>query len=369
MQENLHNYVKTLRALTKEQGYKKPELFMNLPFDKENISKVMKKIEEIEKGEESIKQVVVIGIGGSSLGTKAIYEALKEKVTIKITFLDQINLKRIEKIAKTINEEKQEQDLVVVVTKSGKTLETTKNYELLKSALKKDIATIHITEKGSYLDKEGALYIPKEVGGRFSIFSPVGLFPLGLVQIDVITLLKGAMRGRKKWLDENSVLLENVMTTYQNYKEGKEIYNIFIFSPELKTLGYWYQQLIGESLGKEGKGLFPVVTEGSKDLHSLQQYFAGGKQNVQHEFLITERENKYQKTMMHAVQNTYKEKNIPFRTRIFEELNEETLGEFMEEKMIEILLLAKLLNVNPFGQPDVESYKKNTKKLLSHENQ
>ena len=367
----LQIYLQSLVKISKSAGYSSPEAFINLPFDENNIKRVM----EVAKETSETDLIIVIGIGGSSLGAKAVYKALeKQKPTHlqQIIFLDQINLEKIQALVEEL-ETNQKSSVIVTISKSGKTFETLKNHEILRKSLPKSVQPkeIIITEETSDLalkakeEKIPTLNIPEKVGGRFSIFSPVGLLPLALAKIDIVELLKGAMLARQKLLNKNSAETAETLTqlkqVFQNYQEGKEIYNIFIFSPRLKTLGLWYQQLLAESLGKKGMGPFPTVSEGSKDLHSLQQYFIGGKQNVQHEFIITENENQYQKNILRAVQETYEEQNIPFRTTTLPKMDEKSLGFFMETKMIETLLLAKLLDVNPFGQPDVDSYKRKIK--------
>ena len=363
LETGLQIYLQSLAKISKSEGYLSPEAFINLPFDENNLKHVM----EVAKETPETDLIIIIGIGGSSLGVRAIYEVLENRRASapKLIFLDQINLEKIQILVEKLENE-QQAATVITISKSGKTFETVKNYEILRKSLPKNkqFREIFITGKNSELalkaqkEKKAILEIPKEVGGRFSVFSPAGLFPLSLAKIDIIELLKGAMVARQELLNKSSVeTLSQSNQVFQNYQRGKEIYNIFIFSPKLKTLGLWYQQLLAESLGKEGRGLFPTISEGSKDLHSLQQYFVGGKQNVQHEFIITEDENKYQKNILRAVQETYKEKDIPFRTTVLQEADEGSLGFFMETKMIETLLLAKLLKVNPFGQPNVDNYK------------
>ncbi|MBD3365866.1 hypothetical protein GF360_00815 [candidate division WWE3 bacterium] len=367
----LATYLDSLSQTLKKEGYSTEESFLKLPFDEDNLREVMEATKNL-----NVTDVFVIGIGGSSLGTKAIYEALFSYTnpSTKLHFLDQINVEKIQYLVKDLEKKDPKKTAFITISKSGKTLETRKNYELLKEHLpwKAGFHEILITGKDSEFpinrEKATTLTIPQEVGGRFSVFSPVGLVPLALTKIDVVQLLKGAMQATKEISENPEKTIKNVTEVFENYKNGKKIYNIFVFSPKLKTLAFWYQQLLGESLGKENKGFFPAVSEGSKDLHSLQQYFAGGTQNTQHEFLISKDENKYQQTIMKAVQETYKEKQIPFRTHILEETNEEELGKFMQTKMMEVLLLAKLLEVNPFGQPDVEAYKSKTRELLANEN-
>jgi len=363
MQETLETYLQNLVEISKSKDYLFPEAFINLPFDENSVKKVMK----VEEKTSETDFIVVIGIGGSSLGAKAVYNALGNRRAHKpkTVFLDQINLEKIQSLVEELSDG-QKTAVIVTISKSGKTFETVKNYEILWEALPKNghFEEIFITEENSELaleakkEEKTVLYIPEKVGGRFSVFSPVGLLPLALAKFDIIEFLKGAMEARQEILNKSpEKTLEQVVQIFQNYREGKEIYNILVFSPKLKTLSLWYQQLLGESLGKKGCGFFPTVSEGSRDLHSLQQYFVGGKQNVQHEFIVTKNENQYQKNILRAVQETYEEKNIPFRTTILPRADESSLGFFMETKMIETLLLAKLLNVNPFGQPNVDSYK------------
>jgi len=367
MQETLETYLQNLTEISKSKDYSSSETFMNLPFDENNIKRVM----EVAKEAPETDFIVVIGIGGSSLGAKAVYDALENrKMTLtKIIFLDQINIEKIQTLVEELISS-QKTATIVTISKSGKTFETVKNYKIVQEALPKNIRfkEIFITGENSDLalkakrDEKTTLYIPEKVGGRFSIFSPAGLLPLALAKFNIIELLKGGMEARQESLSKNSEeIIDQIRQVFQNYQNGKEIYNIFIFSSKLKTLGLWYQQLLAESLGKDGVGLLPTVSEGSKDLHSLQQYFVGGRQNIQHEFIITEDENQYQKSILQAVQETYKEKNIPFKTITLPKSDENSLGFFMETKMIETLLLSKLLGVNPFGQPDVESYKKKIK--------
>ena len=369
MQESLQNYLANLTKISKSSNYEKPESFINLPFDENNVSKVMQTAEKITtKGK--IKEVVVIGIGGSSTGAKAVYEALSKEhgQKTRLHFLDQINLKKIYQVSNRFHKLTSDEGLIIFISKSGKTLETLKNYELLKNALNKKFPVILITggSVNSSLEKEAdhVLKMPEKVGGRFSVFSAVGLFPLAIANINVLEFLKGGMAARKECLKtKGNTATKKAEKVFKNYQEGKKIFNIFVFSPELKALAYWYQQLLGESLGKEGKGLFPTITEGSKDLHSLQQYFTQGKQNVQHEFIISKEENKFQKTILKAVQKTYQEAKIPFQITEVEQINPNSLGRFMEEKMFKTLFLAELMEVNPFGQPGVESYKKKIKNL------
>lgn len=375
MEKILEEYLDKLREISGKKEYESEESFINLPIDENNVAEVMQAAEECGRG--NVEKIVLIGIGGSSLGVNAVYHTLKGKSRLaEMIFLDQINLEKIEEACKVLESTPPEKTAIILISKSGETIETVTNYELLTQKYPKieEDNIILITGKEAKVPSiertkvNKILYIQEPVGGRFSIFSAAGLFPLALAGADVLQLLKGAMWARKMSLeDAGNRTIEGAENTFENFHKGKDIYNIFVFSPNLMALGYWYQQLLGESLGKRGTGIFPCVTQGSRDLHSLQQYFSGGKQNVQHEFLIHQEENQYQKLICQAVQDAYQDKEIPFKVYELPKLNEASIGEFMQQKMIETILLAKLLEVNPFGQPDVESYKEKIKEFLEHQ--
>ncbi len=270
--------------------------------------------------------------------------------------------------------------LINAVSKSGSTTETIVNLEMLISKLPyaKDrlVVTTGFGSELWHTSKEmgiECLDIPKKVGGRFSVLSNVGLFPLGCVGLDVF---------------KNPSLLSAIIA-YVNYKKGKTINTTFLFHPELESLGKWYQQLMGESIGKDGQGITPTVAIGSTDLHSMGQLYLGGIKDKLFTFVTTlghdeevrvpkdpeievlsTVQDKSAKEVMHAilegVKIAYKNKGLPFAEVRLKDISERSMGEFMQYKMLEMMYLGKLLGVNTFDQPNVDEYKKETKRILAH---
>ncbi len=368
MNRELEACLESLKKFSRQKEYTSDESFIRLPYDENILETSVAAIKSA--GEPELKNIVLIGIGGSSLGTKAVYKALEKSRDnlVKIDFLDQIDPREISKIADRLKKEPPEKSAIVIISKSGSTAEVRTNLSLLQKeiSLREGYKIFKISGSKAFENIPGAaLEIPKAIGGRFSIFSSVGTVPLGLSGINIVELFNGGMLGTKKSLEEEKgTLIAEISKIFENYNNGKYIYNIFFFNRELYALAEWYRQLIGESLGKESKGIFPSISEGSKDLHSLQQYFVGGMRNVQHEFLSVKGKNSYQEAILKAVLSTYDEEEIPYRNTVLESLDEKCIGEFMQRKMIEIVSLAHIMEINPFGQPDVDSYKKRIKDNL-----
>ncbi len=406
--KQLASYKQHLADVRTHGGFEALESSINLPFSK-HIDQILAKANAYRT--KSLRTVVVIGIGGSNLGTQAVYEALPKK-DIELLFLDTVSsthfLNIIEKLTKSLKNKKQ--FLIVSISKSGGTTETIANTEAFLSALKKPYGDVRdrlviITDEGSKFhdltiqQKIDSLTIPKMVGGRFSVFSAVGLFPLAVAGYDIRALCRGAKSAVDASLSsapsENAAMTLAVATHLQQ-KNGCNILNSFFFAPELESLGKWERQLIGESLGKEfdrdGKrvnaGLTPIVSIGSTDLHSMAQLYFGGPRNTfttivsvkdtrrvlvpQKQLFPTLVENlagKSLATIMDAVVNgvkaTYQKSKLPFVECVFEKLDEASLGAFLQTRMIQIMYLGELMHVNAFDQPNVEMYKVETKKGLS----
>jgi glucose-6-phosphate isomerase len=366
MHETLQNYLKQLKEIIYQDGYSIEESFLHLPFDPKIKEDVEKAINEVDLAKEAIKHIVVIGIGGSCWGAKAIYDALKtEKPLAQMHFLDQIEPDIIEQVVNQIKDCSANEVAILNISKSGTTTEVATNYSLLKKALPAEKKFTEFFIRGESfpkIEKEITVTMPDTVGGRFSGFTAVGILPLELAGVDTTTLLDGARKATEDILNQGQEnLIQSVTEVFEAYTNGREVYNMFVFSKELLSLAEWQKQLIGESLGKDKKGLLPMISLGSRDLHSLQQYFVGGKPIVQHEIISVKGRNQYQDAIKDAVMEIYAEENIPHREIVLENLTETTLGEYMQTKFFETLLLAKLLEVNPFGQPDVEGYKRKIK--------
>ena len=340
--------------------------------------------------------IVVVGIGGSNLGTMAVQEALLGKHA-PILYADTVDPDALQYIIEAMqNVLRQGQQVILnIVSKSGTTTETIANFEVLLNVLKRhrkdaEKYVVVTTDKDSKLwqlavkNNYSVLEIPKNVGGRYSVFSPAGLFPLGMLGIDLKELLGGAAQMKQDCL----TLKNNPAATGASilYLQNRNIYDSFYFATELESLGKWHRQLLAESTGKTNKAITPTVSIGSTDLHSVAQLYLGGPQDKFTNFVTTHFNNtikvpcypeynslvenlqkKELNHIMHAilqgVKKAYKKGKRPY-TETHIAKNAGAIGAYMQLKMMETILLAKLLKVNPFDQPAVELYKKETKKYL-----
>jgi glucose-6-phosphate isomerase len=395
--------------------FSEPESSLNLPSDQTILKEVEFLIKKLKTNQ--LKFVVVVGIGGSNLGTMAIYDAvygkmdlLKIKRVPKLLFVDTASPLLLYQIKEIIEMHitHKEEILINVISKSGSTTETVANFEVLYQFCTERFGEIIdrvvvTTDRDSKLwDEAGEknfarLEIPKLVGGRYSVFSTVGLFPLGLCGVDIKELLSGAKSERDECmqnLDESNAIISATLL-YHHYQAGKIIHDTFFFNPELESLGKWYRQLMAESIGKEldvnGKkvsvGITPTVSIGSTDLHSMAQLYFGGPHNKFFTLvyapsnqavllpkklvlagLVEGVEGKNIEHIMGAIYQgvkiSFQNHQIPFVEIELGEISAHSLGRFMQFKMLEIMYLAQLLQVNAFDQPNVEDYKQETKKLL-----
>ncbi|MDP3970102.1 MAG: hypothetical protein Q8P90_00210 [bacterium] len=302
--KQLEKYSTRLQKIAEAKDYSTNEASLQLPFDTNNLKEVKSLAKKVSS--KKLKQVVVIGIGGSNLGTIAIYEAIYSKLDHldskrlpKLLFLDTVSSLKMQHVVQSVNELKTAQEfLVVAISKSGGTAETIANLEVVWAQLGKKFKsvkkrTVFITDFESKLWKKAEeekiykLQIPKMVGGRYSVFSSVGLLPLYLAGINIDKLLKGARTAIDNCtsldLKQNQALVSAILTVTHS-KKKINIHNTFLFNPELESTGKWYRQLMGESVGKEhdlsGKtiraGITPIVSIGSTDLHSMAQLYFGG---------------------------------------------------------------------------------------------
>lgn len=400
----LEPYRKQLTQCSKQSDYAQNEASLQLPFDQPLLETVQKLARSFTST--PLTYLVVIGIGGSNLGTRAISEALTlsqpKHRPVQILYLDTVSTHTFHTIVSLLKTCKSKQSfLLVSISKSGGTTETTANTESLLSALKKPFGTVLdrlvvITGKDSKFwnsaQSQGVvcLEIPEMVGGRYSVFSAVGLFPLALAGFNIKQLLAGAQEAVKDGTNKSfktNLALSSAITTFAHYTKGHTIHNSFFFAPELESLGKWYRQLMAESLGKDGKGLLPVVSIGSTDMHSMAQLYFGGANNaithiitapttrsatvpkkLQFPGLVEHIEGTTLEEIMNAIsegtKTAYKQLNRPVVTFAFEKQDAYELGYYLQTRMIEIMYLAKLMDVNAFDQPMVEVYKKETKNLL-----
>jgi len=339
-------------------------------YSKKNISKFKK-----------YSNIRVIGIGGSILGAEAINDFLKDKIKKNFYFINNLQAK--------INPSNQKKKYInLIVSKSGNTLETISNINII---IKNKDKNIFITEK-----RKSYLYLLAEklkaeivhhndfIGGRYSVLSEVGMLPAELMGLDIkkFKQLNNLVKN-KKFIDE---LTMNVNNTLYFLKQKKFNSIILNYDESSENLFKWYQQLVAESLGKKGKGILPIISSMPKDNHSLMQlYLDGPKNNFFTFFYVKEKKsNKINKSTILssynylrnknleqitlaqklATERVFSNRNMPFRS--FEIINrdEKTLGELFCFFILETILLGRALNVNPYDQPSVELIKKETKKIL-----
>lgn len=410
--ETISPYVSRLNAIAGSGEYLEPESSICLPSDANilaNVSAVCK-----EKIKKPLKFVAVVGIGGSNLGTKAVYDAIlgyrdssRDDGRPRMVFFDTVDEKvsraNIDLILKNVHD--LEELLLVIISESGKTLEPIAQAEYVLRELENVFHTIDervvvITHEGSPLvipageRSMTVITIPEKVGGRYSVFSAAGLLPLLVGGFNVNEFLAGALDMRAKCLsvsDEDNLALKSAVFLSRWYGLGKTIHDSFYFNQELESLGKWHRQLLAESIGKSGKvGITPLVSIGSTDLHSVGQLYLEGPKDKTTLFVVSQPENTtspvavpkerifpevlpslvgksfgvIMKAIFDGVKIAYQRNGVPFIEVELSGIVEREIGAFMMCRMIETMYLAKLLKVDAFDQPGVETYKKETISIL-----
>ena len=365
---------------------KNPSHFFHLLNRDYNFNFYIKDLKKFKK----FNTIAIIGMGGSILGAKAIYYFLRKKIKKKVYFFDDVNSQNIFSFKKRENTQKV---LFLVISKSGNTIETISNLLSLKIIKRGSKNIIIISEKNdnflNLLSKElDIFYIEhkKCIGGRFSVLSEVGIVPAYFMGINILKIRKNLSKFLKGQ-DKNYLKDSSIKLAYLIKKKSFKNLVFLNYTPEVEKFLYWCQQLIAESLGKKGKGFFPVVSSVPKDHHSLLQlYLDGPKDKLFYIFHSNEKsknkilvKNLSKKIMflnnksLDIIKNAQKnsliktliKKGIPFREFSIRKLNEETLGQLFSYFIIETISIARLSNINPFNQPAVEQVKNYTKKLLS----
>ncbi len=328
----------------------------------------------------NFKNIRIIGMGGSSLGTRAIYSFLKHKIKKKLIFFDNLETNNIKDKKKHLN---------LIVSKSGNTLETIVNSNIY---INKFDQNIFITEnKKNYLHvlanklKSEIVHHNNYIGGRYSVLSEVGMLPADLMGLKPDHFRQFNLLIKNKRFFNN--LIQNVTATIFFLKNKKINSIILNYDEKAQNLFNWYQQLIAESLGKKGKGLLPVISSLPKDNHSVMQLYLDGFKNNFFTFFYTH-ENKSLKiknskilssqkylknrnlseviyAQKKATENVFSKKNIPFRSFEIKKRDEKTLGELFCFFILETILIGKSLNLNPYDQPAVELIKLETKRILT----
>jgi len=346
------------------------------------------KIKNLKKFKK-FKKIALIGMGGSILGAEAIYNFLQTKIKKKIYFFNNLDERKIIDFKK---KENQSNVLFIIISKSGNTLETLSNVFLLNILKKKAKNIIIISEKKNnslfLLSKKFDLFYiehKKNVGGRYSVLSEVGILPAYLMGLNIFKIrskIKDSFGKKNKFfIKESTTKLASLMNT-------KKFNNLVLlnYCPELEKFLFWCQQLLAESLGKKSKGFLPSVSNAPKDHHSLLQLYLDGpkdkifnifslekKSNLKinlsknkniSSYLNNKKINKIKISQKNALIKAFEKKKIPYREFRIKIINEEILGKLFSIFIVETIILGKLLNINPFDQPAVEQVKIDTKNFL-----
>ena len=375
-------------------------------------------------------RVVLLGIGGSYLGARALFDALKSSYHNELPTEDRLGTPRIYFEGNNVDNDAL-QDLldlfektcvdpeisaerwgVIVISKSGGTLETAAAYRVLRREAAKYYGSKSDRLRELFIPVTGArgklrdmcradgfredemLSIPDNVGGRFSVFTPVGLLPAAVMGLDVRALLLGAAAMTRRFLEEpferNPVLQYAGLNYLMTQEMGKPVRVLSVWSKKLEALGLWYDQLLAESLGKQGQGPTPVTAVQTRDLHSRgQQHQEGTRDKMINNLVVkaprqpdpiqigmadnnqdelnTYSRKKFPDLMDAALRGTnqaYAEVARPTADLVVPAVTEHTMGQLMQMLMLATVVEGRLMGVNPYGQPGVEAYKKNMQALL-----
>ena len=323
----------------------------------------------------------VVGMGGSILGTESIYYFLKSKIKKNFFFYNNLQ-------SKIDPSHKRNKHLNIIVSKSGNTLETISNSNII---IKNQNKNIFITEnKNSYLYllaqklKSEIVHHNNFIGGRYSVLSEVGMLPAELMGLssNKFRQLNNLIKN-KKFINELIINVNNTLHFLKKKKFNSVILNYDVGS---ESLFKWYQQLMAESLGKKGNGILPIISSMPKDNHSVMQLYLDGPKNnfftffhvrdknsikvinnkllTSHSYLKNKNLGEIVMSQKLATEKVFLNKKIPFRS--FEVINrdENTIGELFCFFVLETILIGRALKINPYDQPAVELIKKETKKIL-----
>lgn len=386
--------------------------WMELPtnYDKKEFEKIKKSAKKIQDNSDVL---VVIGIGGSYLGARAVIEALthtfyaylpkERRKTPQILYVgNNLNPNYINDIIDLIGN----RDFSInVISKSGTTTEPAIAFRIFreilenKYGLKEAQKRIFVTtdkKKGALkqladTEKYTTFVIPDNIGGRYSVLTAVGLLPIAVAGIDITKLMNGARFAQEKYVDKSLkyndcykyAVIRNLL-----YKNSKNIEILVSYEPKLHYMIEWWKQLFAESEGKDGKGIFPTGAEFTTDLHSIGQYIQEGRRNLFETVINIEKSKNdieikedadnldglnyiagkkldyVNKKAMEGTISAHVDGGVPNIVINMSELNEETLGHLIYFFELAVAMSGNLIGVNPFNQPGVEKYKTNMFKLL-----
>tara|TARA_Y100000590_G_C15668838_1_gene995531 strand:+ start:137 stop:1384 length:1248 start_codon:yes stop_codon:yes gene_type:complete len=374
---------------------------LNIISDKKLLDKT---ILQAKKFAVNKKNFLIFGTGGSNLGSKALVGILQNKEKKNVNFYDNIDPIYFKNLIEKINIKKEKFGFIII-SKSGLTPETLSQFVALieffdkKNTLKFFLKNcLIITEKNSnplrkIAEKHGCFIVDhhSDIGGRFSVFSNVGLIPAVIAGFDAVKFYKGANAVLSKL--KNNAFNEHIITaklfTTKKIAKKININVIMTYSDSLFYFGKWYLQLWAESIGKKGIGITPIHSVGTTDQHSQLQLYLDGPRDKFFSFITTNHSKlglkinknalaktqssylagKFMGDLMEAEQkaiiNTFKEKKLILRQIHLSSIDEFSIGELMALSILETIATCNFLNVNPFNQPAVEKGKKLTKNYLS----
>lgn len=363
-------------------------------------------LEKIKNAAQKIREqsdvLVVIGIGGSYLGARAVIDALSHNFNPKTVLFAGNNLSPdyLSDLLEYIDDKKVSLN---VISKSGTTTEPAIAFKILREYMEnkygKEEAKERIfvtTDKEKGVLKEIAnqngyetFVVPDDIGGRYSVFTAVGLLPIAAAGIDIDKMLAGVYDAEEEYSKlENNPCYEYAVVRNVLYKKGKKIELLVNYEPKLHYLVEWWKQLFGESEGKEGKGIFPAGVDNSADLHSMGQYIQEGERHLfetvlsietpyrniefscdensldKLQFLDGKNMNEVNHNAMEGTIIAHTRGNVPNVLIEIEKLDEYNIGNLLYFFEKACGMSGYMLGVNPFNQPGVEAYKKEMFRLL-----
>ena len=380
-------------------------------YDKEEFARIKAAAAKIRKDTDIL---IVIGIGGSYLGARAVIEALTNtfynmqekgvRTTPQIIYVgNNLSPSYINDVIDLLSGK----DFSInVISKSGTTTEPAIAFRIFRELIESKYG-LEEARKRIYVTtdkKEGALkklatkekyetfVIPDNIGGRYSVLTPVGLLPIAVAGIDIDELMKGARFAQDKYNDNNIEYNEAYQYAVARnllYKDGKNIEILANYEPKMHYVTEWWKQLYGESEGKDKKGIFPSGADFTTDLHSLGQYIQEGRRNLFETVIRIERPysdiyinsdeddldglnylmgkslDYVNKKAIEGTIEAHVSGDVPNIMIVMQDLSEETIGQLIYFFELACAMSGKILGVNPFNQPGVEAYKKNMFRLLN----
>ena len=401
-----------------------PERILDAYQSNRDVSELGRILAVASKLRERVDKVVVLGIGGSYMGARALMETCCQPYFNELTRAERGGRPRMYFEGNNVDNDWSQGLLnflrnhstgdgpegkwgIVVISKSGGTLETAAAFRQFLAELEKLVGRENLPEYvvpvtgesgklASLADEIGCqdrFLVPDGVGGRFSVLSAVGLLPAAILGIDVVTLLEGAAainsQFRTQAVGSNPVLDYVAVNHLLEKERGVDVRVLSVWSKSLESAGFWYDQLLAESLGKSGRGALPLTCLNSRDLHSrAQQHQEGAFDKVMNNVIVDSwrqdhlpighsdwnqdqlnelADKTLPQIMTAAIQGTnqaYHEDNRPTTNINLPAADESSLGQLFQMLMLTTVVEGRLMGINPYGQPGVEKYKKNMNQHL-----